>query len=664
MNTRQRSVVGLASLAVTVLATGCLDRELKPLNPCLVSGVSREVLADNVDKVDLLFMVDNSNSMAGEQESLRQQFPNVINVLTTGFRFPGDTEPFPPVKDLHVGIVSSDMGIPGVNYPPCLADGGDDGKLQHTPRGAMCNAADPVFAAPFLSFVSGGMAVDESITRKFADDVACIATLGTGGCGFEQQLEAPFKALWPSVYQDQNGEVVSPNPFYFLSTSMMGTLGRGDIPIAQGGNQGFLRNEVGAISLIAIVIVTDEEDCSVEQTEHLRPTNQLMDGSPYREQDINLRCYYNPQFLYDLQLRYYNGFRMLRPGKENLVVFAAITGVPPDLVDKDALAFDFQDANLRNSFYDTILGDPAMQYTTDAQTGGGQGNLLPSCVRTVAGDPMPSTAYPPRRIVELAKLFGEQGIVQSICQDDFGPAMEAIINIIANQLNEVCLPRPLVRQSTGKVACNVVWELPPTSPNPATPTSCSAYPFLAPVTGGRAPTNAKGGQNCEVTQLPVDGTSTSAGTPPPGQGWFYDDFTEDLAKTCKDTELQRVAFTADAKPPTGVTVKLECLNETQKYASTRTDLAANQPEIGTNCGSMMEGAVQGDQACIVTNNRGEQDRRMFCHPELNTCVLSCTSTTDCPPAWVCDDRPNTLTATAGKGAYCVNPTCGADTENN
>jgi hypothetical protein len=50
---------------------GCLDRELKPLNPCLVSGVSRQVQVKNVDKVDLLFMVDNSNSMAGEQQSLR-----------------------------------------------------------------------------------------------------------------------------------------------------------------------------------------------------------------------------------------------------------------------------------------------------------------------------------------------------------------------------------------------------------------------------------------------------------------------------------------------------------------------------------------------------------------------------------------------------------------
>src|SRR5205085_6258230 len=96
---------------------------------------SRQVQVKNVDKVDLLFMVDNSNSMAGEQKSLREQFPVVIRVLTTGQRTPGDPSPFPPAKDLHVGIVTSDMGLPGVNFGSCHADGGDDGHLQHTPHG-------------------------------------------------------------------------------------------------------------------------------------------------------------------------------------------------------------------------------------------------------------------------------------------------------------------------------------------------------------------------------------------------------------------------------------------------------------------------------------------------------------------------------------------------
>jgi hypothetical protein len=106
------------------------------------------------------------------------------------------------------------------------------------------------------------------------------------------------------------------------------------------------------------------------------------------------------------------------------------------------------------------------------------------------------------------------------------------------------------------------------------------------------------------------------------------------------------------------------LNETQKLANTRVDLAQAvvQPEIGTNCGGEIGTTKpKGDIACVVTLANNAEDPSMFCHPDLNVCVQSCTSDTDCPPAWVCDNRVDTLTATKGKGPYCVNPTCGADT---
>jgi hypothetical protein len=652
----------MAWLALMALASGCLERELKPLNPCLVSGVSRKVAVNNVDKVDLLFMIDNSNSMAQEQVSLKAQFPKLISVLTSGERTPGDPNPFPPVKDLHVGVVSSDMGIPGVNFGAgtgCSPDGGDDGKLQHAPHGAGCDASYPAFLA--YSAMMG------TAQAKFANDFQCIAQLGTGGCGFEQQLESPLKALWPSIFTDAKGNVVTPNPITFLSTTAAGTLGRGDVPVAQGGNLGFLRNDpITGLSLIAVVVVTDEEDCSARTTEHLKPPSQLAADSPYKNQDINLRCHYNPTLAYDVTNRYLRGFRLLRQGNEQLVVFAAITGVPPDLVDKKALdAVDFTQEAQRDAFFDNILNDNRMQEVVDPSTnpGMGTGNLVPSCARPDSTGAV-ATAFPPRRIVTLAKGFGENGIVQSICQDDFGPAMDAIINVIAKQLGAVCLPRSLVRKSDGFVGCNVVWELPPPGKAPATtPTQCGgSLAYLMPVENGRAPTNDRGGNNCQVAQLPVM-DATPGAAPPTGDGWFYDNFTKELTAQCNKSQPQRVAFTSTAKPPTGVVVKLECLNETQRLANTRKDVNTTmlQPEIGTPCGKdiAVNGVVAGDAACIVTLNNGMTDEQMFCHPELNTCVRKCTSDTDCPAAWVCDNRAQSTMSTDGK-AYCVNPTCGAN----
>lgn len=174
MRTVQSQLAGAGALLAMALVTGCLDRELRPITPCLVSGVSRKVQITNVDKVDLLLMVDNSNSMAGEQQSLKRELPNLITVLTTGYRSDADPEPFPPVKDLHVGVVSSDMGIPGVELPPsCHANGGDDGRLQSAPHGDRCEAAYP----SFLRFIGDARIGPVTDAHKFADDVGCIATL-------------------------------------------------------------------------------------------------------------------------------------------------------------------------------------------------------------------------------------------------------------------------------------------------------------------------------------------------------------------------------------------------------------------------------------------------------------------------------------------------------
>jgi hypothetical protein len=40
--------------------------------------------------------------------------------------------------------------------------------------------------------------------------------------------------------------------------------------------------------------------------------------------------------------------------------------------------------------------------------------------------------------VELAKAFGKDGLVQSICQDDFTPATTAIIDAIQRKVERPC----------------------------------------------------------------------------------------------------------------------------------------------------------------------------------------------------------------------------------
>jgi hypothetical protein len=668
MRARARSslvpVIYLLIAAGVLLLGGCLKRKLKPLNPCLVSGVVAEIAVTNIDKVDLLFMVDNSGSMREEQEALRREFPKLVTVLTTGTR--ADGTKFPPAKDLHLGVVSSDMGLAGIRGIDKCNDAGDDGIMRNTPSPDVNDCMPPY--PRFLSYTAG-----EDDPVRTSTDFACIASLGTGGCGFEQQLESVLKALWPSVDIDPETMEPFPMPRIEFRSNTGSTLGHGDT-----ANLGFLRNdETLGLSLIAIIVVSDEEDCSSRDTSHFEPRPPA--GSPLLSQDLNLRCFRNKQNLYELT-RYINGYKALRAGNPNLVIFGAIVGVPQDLVQPEDYAnVDWGNDDARNQFYKTILDHPRMQEVPDPSLPPMQGNLTPSCTNAE------SVAYPPRRIVEVAQGFGANGTVHSICEPNFGPAVDAIIDVIAKQLGAVCLPRALVRNSEGLVGCNVVWELPtPAMANPAvTPTSCGApnFEFLLPPDEGRDRTTDQGGAVCKVAQLKVIDDATAVGgkrfepTENNGtvfsSGWYYDDFSEEVTTECTGMSKQRVAFTPGATPPTGVTVKLECLNETQSLAQNRVDIAPNyeQPKIGDPCEMVMRNGeiLMGNQACLVRLVDGSMDDSMICHPDLNVCVLTCSTTTECPAAWVCDERPETRAGTApddsGNGpAICVNPTCGGSSE--
>src|SRR4051812_47734953 len=99
--------------AALALTAGCPNEDLAVIEPCTVSGVSEEITAAGVDKVDLLFVIDNSGSMKEEQAKLAEQLPKLVRILASGDF--GDGRPkFTPVSSLHLGVVSTNMGALGV----------------------------------------------------------------------------------------------------------------------------------------------------------------------------------------------------------------------------------------------------------------------------------------------------------------------------------------------------------------------------------------------------------------------------------------------------------------------------------------------------------------------------------------------------------------------
>src|SRR6187402_2221742 len=77
--------IGLAGLltagTVAGLATGCLDRPVVDASPETSNVFVDQIVQTSVDKIDLLFMIDNSVSMSDKQEILKDAVPVLVNRL-------------------------------------------------------------------------------------------------------------------------------------------------------------------------------------------------------------------------------------------------------------------------------------------------------------------------------------------------------------------------------------------------------------------------------------------------------------------------------------------------------------------------------------------------------------------------------------------------------
>lgn len=309
------------------------------------------------------------------------------------------------------------MGTGGFLIPTCREpDFGDDGILRsygNTTR-VGCAGSYPAF----LSFRFG----DDP--AAFADDVACVATVGTNGCGFQQPLEAALKALTPSTSS---------------TTFAEGTRGHGDVE-----SSGFLR----PTAYLALVMLSDGDDCSASEA-------GLFDPSSTRyTTELALRCATYPEALYPMS-RYAGALLHLFPDYPQQLLFAALVGVPPDLV---------QDAGYAD--YDVMLADPRIQVRADPSM---TSRLTPSC-----DDPVRGMAFPPVRFVTLASELQDNDAfttVQSICQDDLTPAVDGILAKVAAMVGArpACLYETHgPRDADGRVVCELAIEL----ASSGTPTSC------------------------------------------------------------------------------------------------------------------------------------------------------------------------------------------------
>ena len=265
------------TLAVTTLAvigSGCLDRPVAPATPLVSARVVTLAKQNKVNKIDLLFMIDNSSSMADKQTIMSEAVPELVDRLIEpkcvdpitlrtvgnavgGVCTMGGELDFEPIKDIHIGIITSSLGNHGASG---VCEDAIDASLgrsdpHNNDQGHLVNRGVGGTAVPtfqnkgFLYYnPNGGLATAQQVAAPFTDMVRGV---GQHGCGYEASLESVYRFL------------IDPDPYATIriDTSIGGfgqaLLNGTDTALLQQ-RKDFLRPD----SLVSIMIMTDENDCS------------------------------------------------------------------------------------------------------------------------------------------------------------------------------------------------------------------------------------------------------------------------------------------------------------------------------------------------------------------------------------------------------------------
>jgi hypothetical protein len=412
------------SLTVAALLGGCLDHPLKQvlLEKTQVSDFDIEI-NDNRD-VDILFVIDNSGSMAEEQARLARNFPTFIGALDK------------MGADYRIGITTTD-----VTHPGCKTDATpENGDLvmrsctEAVAAGAFEFAdLDAAFACtdqctlsaeqlarkpgadgethPWLESTRGETNLQAGVSMAAA--FACYGPQGIDGCGFESPLAAMKLAIEKARGADGSG---------------------------------FMRDE----ALLSVVLVTDETDCSANPAHgDIFSSNDVFwnDEPQYVTSGVCWRAGVactgeGPEFTEchaenfsadgepgasrpeDAVLQPIDGYIEFLKGltggtgpRARAVLMSLIAGVPVGY-DQGAAELAF------------VAAEPG---STQQQNFG----IAPGCINTEDGSN--STAVPPVREREVAEAFADGARnVYSICQDDYSPALAQIAAQIKTVLAPSC----------------------------------------------------------------------------------------------------------------------------------------------------------------------------------------------------------------------------------
>lgn len=202
----------LSASVLVVLLAGCPDRTIVGVTPEQGKVEVKDVPANPKRDIDILFQIDDSQSMEDEQASLRANFSRLVGVLES---IDGG------LPDVQIGVITPNLGASAIDGTVAAPIGSCSGQGEGGVLRAQSNGG-PRFLRDVDDHAGGR---DRNYTGTLADAFASLASVGTNGCGIEQHLEAVKRALDGS------------NP----------------------ENASFLRPD----AYLAVIVIADEDDCSL-----------------------------------------------------------------------------------------------------------------------------------------------------------------------------------------------------------------------------------------------------------------------------------------------------------------------------------------------------------------------------------------------------------------
>lgn len=384
-----RHAVCLSSLlgitAVGLLA-GCPDRSIS--KPDVSQGrVEYKDIPVTVNRdIDILFVIDDSPSMADKQTNLRNNFPNFINVLNT---IEGG------LPNVHIGVVTSDLGtkaadgtaattIPG-SVGGCSSSGGKNGNLQTN--------GTTVVTGTYISDIKDTTGMRQvNYTGMLSDAFTAIASVGAAGCGFEQHIEAAKRAL-------------DNNP----------------------GNAGFLR----PTAYLAIIFLADEDDCSMNHSTLLSPdTNTLGPLQSFRCTRFGIRC--------DQGGTDSNSMNQVGPKGmcHSADDGAYLTNIPDYVNYFKGLKTD------PNSVIVAAISGVTTPFEVELRAPNGSTQQIPalthSCTYTDV-NMQTEVADPAIRIKQLVDSFPNRSTFSTICQQDLSGGLQLIAELLKAVIGSPCI---------------------------------------------------------------------------------------------------------------------------------------------------------------------------------------------------------------------------------